>query len=414
MNSQLTIQAELARLSRRKFISNTLTLKINDSPMPITITNVAESTTIVIVVLLAAFFLSFRQSQHNDLFPLSVTQELKGLGILTVVFSHIGYMLVTDSTFLYPLSTAAGIGVDLFLFMSGYGLTVAMLKKPLSAIDFYKRRLIKVLIPFWVVLLALFVANASFLHITYPLPYMIQSFLGWFPHAYGYEDVNSPFWYITWMLMFYALFPLVFMAERLWLTAIILAVISNLLVIFNPLDLQANWLHRLHTNAFSLGILLVWLLRNNQWREQLIKFRNESDGITRYVFITVMILFAAYMAAHPNAQDWPAITQLFKTMSIQNYVIEQTSSLLAMMGLIMVFSMKQFDNKFLSLFGVYSYETYLVHWPLMARYDVFFHTLPAWLAVLLWLVTFLAIGWLLQKITVPLGAWVDNAVKRNS
>lgn len=381
--------------------------------MPITITNVAQSTIIVIVVLLAAFFLSFRPSKHSDLFPVSVTQELKGLGILTVIFSHISYMLVTDYTFLSPLNIAAGIGVDLFLFMSGYGLTVAMLKKPLSTLDFYKRRLIKVMIPFWVVLFILFVANAVFLNITYPLPYMVQSFLGWFPHAYGYEDVNSPFWYITWMLMFYALFPVLFMAERLWLTAIIFAVIANLLGAFDPLDLQANWLHRLHTNAFSLGILAVWLLQDKQWGEKLSKFRNESDGFGRYIFIAVMILFTIYMVAHLNSSDWPETAQLLKSLGVKAYVFEQTTSLLTMIGLITVFSMKKIDNKLLSIFGVYSYEIYMLHWPLMAHYDIFFHTLPAWLAVFCWLLAFLAIGWLLQKITVPLSVWIDNMLKPN-
>lgn len=380
--------------------------------MPITITNVAQSTTIVIVVLLAAFFLSFRQSQHSDLFPVSVTQELKGLGILTVVFAHISYMLVSDHKFLYPLSMAAGIGVDLFLFMSGYGLTVAMLKKPLSPVEFYKRRLIKVLIPFWVVLLLLFIADAFFLHITYPLPYIVQSLLGWFPEANGYVDVNSPLWYITWMLMFYALFPVLFMAKRLWLTAIIFSVLANFFTVLDPLHLQANWLHRLHTDAFSFGILMAWIVRDTQCGEQLTRFRNDSDGFIRYACIATMVLFTVYMVTQLSAKDWSETAQVLNRIGMNDrFVIEQTASILAMIGLIMVFSIIKIENKLLTLFGVYSYETYLVHWPLMSRYDIFFHTLPAWLAVFCWLLSFLAIGWLLQRITVPLGVWIDNMLK---
>lgn len=377
--------------------------------MTIPITNVAESTAIVIVVLLAAFFLSFRKTQHSDLFPIAVTQELKGLGILMVVFAHISYMLVSDSHFLYPLSRVAGVGVDLFLFMSGYGLTVAMLKKPLSAVEFYKRRLIKVFIPFWVVLITLFVADAFFLHVTYSLPYMLQSVLGWFPTAHGYVDVNSPLWYITWMLMFYALFPLLFSTARPWLTAIILAVIANLIVIIDPFQLQVNWLHQLHTNAFSLGMVFAWLLSSQcHLVEKFTTLRNESSGVERYVIIGVMVLFAAYMALHNFPSDWPLLSQSLKTLGLSGRFIEQTSSLLTMLALIIVFSLKRLDNKFLHLFGVYSYETYLVHWPLMARYDVFFHNFPAWMAVFFWLLSFLAIGWLLQKITPPLGAWIDS------
>jgi peptidoglycan/LPS O-acetylase OafA/YrhL len=199
------------------------------------------------------------------------------------------------------------------------------------------------------------------------------------------------------------------MAERLWLTAIIIAVIANLFTVIDPFNLQDNWLHRLHTNAFSLGILLVWLLRNTQWGEKLSRFRNESDETGRYVFIGVVLLFTIYMAAHLFVEDWSKTAQLLKNIGFNDrFVIEQTTSLLTMTGLIAIFSMKKIDNRFLSLFGVYSYETYLVHWPLMYRYDIFFHWLPAWLAVCSWLATFLAVGWLLQKVTVPLSVWIDK------
>jgi hypothetical protein len=44
----------------------------------------------------------------------------------------------------------------------------------------------------------------------------------------------------------------------------------------------------------------------------------------------------------------------------------------------------------------------------MSRYDVFFHQLPAWIATVLWVIAFIGIGWLLQKITTPIGSWVDK------
>jgi hypothetical protein len=85
-------------------------------------------------------FTTLKQSTHSDVFPVSVTNELKGLGILTVVFAHFAYMKVTNADFLFPLSIIAGVGVDLFLFMSGFGLTVGMIKRPMKAVDFYKKR----------------------------------------------------------------------------------------------------------------------------------------------------------------------------------------------------------------------------------------------------------------------------------
>ena len=131
---------------------------------PITLTDdTILSTNIVIAVVLLVLFLTFKKSQHTDVFPISVTNELKGLGILTVVFAHFAYMKVTNADFLFPLSIIAGVGVDLFLFMSGYGLSVGMLKRPMKTLDFYKKRVIKIFIPFWVALIIIFAADAIFL-----------------------------------------------------------------------------------------------------------------------------------------------------------------------------------------------------------------------------------------------------------
>ena len=382
--------------------------------MPITITNVPESNMIVIAVLIAVLFLTFRKSKHTEIFPISVTQELKGLGILTVVFAHFAYMLVTNAEFLFPLSIIAGVGVDLFLFMSGYGLSVGMLKRPMPVLDFYKRRLIKIFIPFWIALIFIFAADAIFLQINYPVPYMIQSFLGWFPTAIGFGDVNSPFWYITWMIMFYALYPIVFSTKRPWLSALILAVIATLLGVYNPLDMGDNWLHRLHTLAFPLGIVAAWLLMETKDKENklvttLKNFRNNaSNSMIHYVIIVVMLAIVVYMSLHTTANHWPKLTALLG----KDYFVDQFTSLVIMFAFIVIFSLKKFDNKFLSIYGLYSFEVYLIHWPLIGRYDIFFSYMPAWAAVLAWLVAFILISIVLQKMVTPVSAWIDRLVQK--
>ena len=382
--------------------------------MPITITDdIYQSNLIVIAVLIAVVLFTFKRSKHTDLFPISVTQELKGLGILTVVFAHFAYMLVTNADFLFPLSIIAGVGVDLFLFMSGYGLTVGMLKKPLPIFEFYKRRVIKIFIPFWVALILIFAANAIFLDIHYTVPYMIQSLLGWFPTAEGFDDVNSPFWYITWMMMFYVLFPLVFSTKRPWLSAIILAVIATLIGVYNPLNMGDNWLHRLHTVAFSLGIVFAWVLfetkdKENKFVVHLKEFRNKAKFMP-YVVIALMLGVVVYMSLHTTANHWPTLTAILG----KGYFVDQLTSIILMFAFIVIFSLKKFDNKFLSIYGLYSFEVYLIHWPLIGRYDIFFDYLPSWAAVIAWLVTFIVVSWLLQKITTPIGAWIDSRLVKH-
>ena len=378
--------------------------------MPITLTDdIYQTNLIVIALLIAVVLFTFRRAKHTDLFPVSVTQELKGLGILTVVFAHFAYMLVTNADFLFPLSIIAGVGVDLFLFMSGYGLTVGMLKKPLPALEFYKRRVIKIFIPFWVAIIIIFAADAIFLDKNYGISYMIQSLLGWFPTANGSEDVNSPFWYITWMMMFYALFPLVFSSKRPWLSAIILAVIATLIGVYNPLEMGDNWLHRLHTVAFSLGIIFAWLLfetkdKENKLVKTLKHFRNEAK-VMPLVVIAVMLAVVVYMSLHTTSSHWPTLTAILG----KGFFVDQLTSIIIMFAFIVIFSLKKFDNKFLAIYGLYSFEVYLIHWPLIGRYDIFFNNiLPDWAAVVAWIISFILISWVLQKITTPLGGLVDK------
>jgi peptidoglycan/LPS O-acetylase OafA/YrhL len=83
-----------------------------------------------------------------------------------------------------------------------------------------------------------------------------------------------------------------------------------------------------------------------------------------------------------------------------------------MFAFIVIFSLKKFENKFLAIYGLYSFEVYLIHWPLMGRYDVFFDILPAWAAVVAWMITFIVLSWGLQKITAPIGTWVDSRLSK--
>lgn len=377
----------------------------------VSFTSLQLSTFVVIAFAILVLFTTLKQSTHSDVFPISVTNELKGLGILTVVFAHFAYMKVTNAEFLFPLSIIAGVGVDLFLFMSGFGLTVGMLKRPMKTVDFYKKRVIKIFIPFWIALIIMFIADAIFMDKTYSVGYIIKSMLGFFPTADGFGDVNSPFWYITWMIMFYLLYPLVFFKDKPWLSAIILAVIATIIGTFNIFDLGSNWLHRLHTVAFSMGILLAWLLQvkegeKNRFIEYIKDFRDNSKDM-KYIIIFIMFAIVFYVSQRTGAGSWPALTAILG----EGFFVEQLMSIVIMLAFTVIFILKKVDSKFLTMYGVYSYEVYLIHWPLMAKYDIFFVYLPAWAAVIAWLVAFILVSMILQRLVTPVSNFVDKITK---
>ena len=105
----------------------------------------------------------------------------------------------------------------------------------------------------------------------------------------------------------------------------------------------------------------------------------------RYFLIALLLFIIGYTAYYSGVGQKPAI--------------EQNYSLITMSAIILLFLIKPLDFKLLSWFGLYSYEIYLLHWPILYRYDLFYKILPAWLATVLYLILFLAIGFVLKKLS---------------
>jgi len=359
--------------------------------MIVLISNPVLQTYIFSGILLVALVLSFRKRQDQDFFPLSVSQELKGLAILTIIFAHVAYALVSDSRFLNPLSTLAGVGVNLFLLLSGYGLIASSIKKSLSIKDFYKRRLLKLYVPFWICLILFFAADHFFLKLDYGLAYTVRAFLGLFWHADLYVDVNAPFWYLSWIVMYYLLFPWLLIKKAPWLSAILMYLVTFAFISYQPhfLD-QVIHLYRVHLIAFPLGMLMGWFFNDSKYWRRIKNWFNRqfpaSQPVKKNLFnIGLGIILIA------------AILYLIKNSGVgQQPIVEEAFSIITTLLLVALFLVKKFEIKTLYWFGFFSYEIYMFHWPLMYRYDFLYKYLPAWLALSLYLVIFLGLGWLLK------------------
>ena len=369
--------------------------------MMVSINNPIQTTWIFVSIFLLVLLISIKSQKVNKdevskgFFPITLSQELKGLAILAVVFSHIGYFLVYQHEFLFPLTILAGVGVNIFLFLSGLGLTISALKKDLSVCNFYKQRLLKLFVPFWLALILFISADYFFLNISYSWVFGIKAFLGIFTTASIYNDLNSPLWYFTLILFYYLIFPFVFSKKRGWLSAVVIFLISYLILRQNPETLQdvAN-LYKTHLVAFPLGIFVAWLfskeffinrindLKNNFAVNWLIK---NFGQIIRYVFMVALLFLINYLAFHAGIGE--------------KYYVEEFISIITSIAVIILFSLKKFEFRLLSLFGIYSYEIYLLHWPIMYRYDFLYKSLSGWLATLIYLILFLFLGLALKKVS---------------
>jgi peptidoglycan/LPS O-acetylase OafA/YrhL len=361
--------------------------------MTISINNPVQATYIFLIIFIAALFISLRRKKESALFPPSLTNELKGFAILLIVFSHISYFLAEDHRFLYPLSIMAGVGVNLFLFISGFGLTISALKNKLSIGQFYRRRLPKLFIPFWLALISFLLLDFFVLKIVYSWEFIIKATAGIFTSADIYHDLNSPLWYFTLILFYYLIFGLVFLKKQPWLSAIIIYMAAYLIVKENPVLLyEVMPLYKIHIIAFPLGIVFGWLFyKPNFFSEKLKQLKilsrlGKNLKLAGYYllsfFLIILICYLAYYSGVGQSADK-----------------EQFTSILIGLLIVLLFLLKKVEFKLLHIFGLYSYEIYLFHWPLMYRYDLFYKYLPAWLATIFYLFLFLVLGWGLNKLS---------------
>ena len=365
----------------------------------------AVSTSIVIGALLAVLAITARRRREPSGLSVGVTQEIKGLAVLMIVVSHIGFFLSDERSFLYPLSTMAGVGVNIFLLLSGYGLTLSQSAKPLPIGDWYRKRLPKLYIPMTIVVLCVVILDILFTSRGYSLGYVVRSVFGWFPRADIDMDLDSPLWYFSFIIFYYLLFPVLFSRRRAWLSAIGLFIAGMLLVdIARRTGLGVTPLYRTHIAAFPLGVMLAWL---GQTKLVTAAIRRTGPQIRRFIgsgwramtanalVLVILLAVITYFAKHSAVGSGP--------------IQEQFISLVTVLFIVLLFSLKRFEFKFFALIGFYSYEIYLLHWPLLSRHDFLYSWLPGWLATIVWLLVLLVLSWLLQHLA---NTWLPSAVKR--
>lgn len=347
--------------------------------MQINISDPITQTIYFSLALFVALILSIKKRVSHSFLSTQVSSELKGLAILAVIFSHLGYYLSSNNRFLFPLSISAGVGVNLFLFLSGYGLASSQIKNSYSIWQFYRRRLSKLYIPLWITLALLIGADYFFLHRSYSLTATVESLIGFFPQANLYINLDSPLWYFTMIIFYYLIFPLSFYKKFPLLSPLIILVVTYLLLYLNlPVNYSVKALYSLHTLAFPLGVLLGVVVA----KDYLPKI-----SINRFFrVITILILLAVF-----------GYSSLYSGVGGQKE-IEQAVSLLSMFSIVVVFILKRVDLKLLSLFGIYSYEIYLIHWPIYYRYGFLYQLMPAYLASILYLIMLLPLSFLLNRV----------------
>lgn len=189
------------------------------------------------------------------------------------------------------------------------------------------------------------------------------SFLGFFPVADIYQSLNSPLWYFTFIIANYLLFPILFSVKRPFVSSLLfLGAACTAAFLPLPVSEGVHNLYRLHVLAFPLGMLAASL----RW-PHVPSIRTWQKTILFILSTTVFVYAATH--AHIGEGIWP----------------ETRASLIGTAGLLVAFLTKPLESRLLTFFGTYSYELYLLHWPILLADRWFFPHVPVALALVLWL-----------------------------
>lgn len=268
--------------------------------------------------------------------------ELKGLAILLVVLYHAGGVLTWQNLL------HGDLGVDMFVILSGVGLALG--NAPTGAMDFLRRRFLRILPGYWVVLTAYWVLNSQILQIRATAFELVVHYLGIHallgdPYAMG---INDSFWFVTLILGLYALYA----ALRAWLA--------------DPGRLL------LAGSLISVGVSLAF-------------FFTEQSGTFRHLGLRLPGFFLGLLAGQllrAGRLDLPLTSRLALGLFIVSYVpytlgvMFHTTVMGALLMLFYVFTVRpalpptaaRRVGSCLTFFGRYSLEIFLIHQPLIRDY----------------------------------------------
>lgn len=273
-------------------------------------------------------------------FDRKFTTCLKGIGIITVVWAHVGKQFGVPA-----IQFIAGVGVSLFLICSRYGLEVSFQKVGLKI--FWKKRLVSVYCPFLMV-----VVLASLYKAFSAESYNPSSFL----KAILLINVN---WYLRYIELYYIVFFVIKTATRkrkmtheflIWLCVTFILFIYYSLLVH---DVDAPFLEVRQVFSFPVG---VYIAKNKKYLVKL--FDQTQKSLFLGILLGTIELFFMFITQLQSIKLLPYV--------VSNSFVLFTCLPLALSAILIITSFPMLLNNSLLMIGTISYEVFLVQQQIMS------------------------------------------------
>ena len=281
------------------------------------------------------------------------TNQLKGLAILLVVTGHL-WMHVTSEK---AIPILGDYGVSAFLMLSGYGLTRSSRKKTVRFASFARRRLVRVILPYWIITTSIVILDWVILDRSHSACTLISSMLC-VNVAEDARHLDYTRWYITILLANYVGFYVSYRYVRGRASLVAIWLVGFLMLIARVTKLfPLGAAHQLV--AFPMGCALAHYLPEIR--------RFIREGRTKYRLLLVLAIASIGLS----------VSLLFREMlpKIASVCIDSVNALVFCCLLVVasaVMSGMSVNSRLLLFVGTISYELYLIHGPIMIKYNPVF------------------------------------------
>ena len=319
------------------------------------------------LLLVLTFFGAKRAGKHEisgEFLSLKQAKLIQASACLGILLHHLTQS-VTNYAFLpqMPITILNFCGflfTAIFFFFSGYGLLTSLQNKPGYLSTFLQRRLVAVLVPFWIINALGVVLLAAGYGISYTWKDALSD-------IFGLTLVNSNGWFIIEIVVLYIVFFVLFSLFRNRdLALVLLCIFTVLLIVFASLRghdvngvksswFKGEWWYN-STIAFPFGLLFA------RFRERLIAFFNRRYPVKLLIvaslFVVLFILSVITVSRYGYYHTMTIHAKRDETITL----ISQSAAATFFVLLVVLLNMKiTLGNRVLSYIGGIAMELFLVH-----------------------------------------------------
>jgi len=306
-----------------------------------------------------------------------------------VIFDHVFYHLlgytqnIGDPSFFWkvknPFLTWGNYGVAIFLFISGFGITSSYIKKGIKNRWLFKHYL-RIWLPYILITVVWLIMDHFLLHLHHGKNEILLSIIP-FPIDDSWQVVDFNMWFIPFLLFQYFVFFFVFKTKllsnmtKLCLFAGIISVVSyfhNIYLLRSIPTPTTQWPMN-YVLYFPIGIFIGMY------------YKQISFMISKLKTKSVVFMIVSFMLI--------ALTQ--------SKFLNDSAFWGGVFFILIVFLLNSlgYFSRFLYWIGLISFEVYLVHGPLMYRYDFILYKGPIYLTFPIYFSVILFLAFLLRYVS---------------